>query len=99
MKFHKHKPEYIIRVIIRRQGEANQYISLCDTTPEEVEAEFKAILKPYLTDNPFASGKKTSIEIREAIGAKNMKSRSFSFHGLTVTEVHKILIDKIQKNE
>jgi hypothetical protein len=94
MKIYKQIPEYIIRVQITQQGSPAEYLSLSETTPKEV---IELIKKIVLTRNdPFAK-KRTSVNIREAQGGANGKSKSVSFHGLTPKELHDLMIKEINQ--
>jgi len=59
----------------------------------EVEKMCREIVKKQ-THDPFTTGRKTSIIIRESIGGKNGKSKSLSFRGMTPKEI----INLITKN-
>ncbi len=96
MKIYKHEPQIIIRVMIAKHGEETQYLSLCETTRTEVEQLFQKIVKQQNLD-PFTKGRVTSINIREAIGAKNGKSKSLSFRGLNPKEVIDLFLKEIEQ--
>ena len=94
MKIYKYEPKDLIRLMITSQLEKTEYLNLCETTISEVkELCEKAIAEKMIS--PFTSGKKTSINIREAIGAKNGKGLNISFRGLTPTETLEIILNKI----
>lgn len=88
-------PPLLIRVNIKKQGEQTRYITLCETTQEEVFQFVKSVIEEQ-NISPFATGRVTNIEIRECIGSKNGKSISLSFKGLNPEEVHLLLINRLK---
>lgn len=96
MKLYTHEPVKIIRLQITRLGEGKyaEYLNLIETTAKETEAFIKKLIeKQHLS--PFQTGRVTSIVIREAVGAKNGKSNSISFKGLSPKEVHDLILKNI----
>jgi hypothetical protein len=74
MKLYNSKPEFIIRLSITQQGyKVAKYINLHETTANNVRAMIVDIIHAQNL-SPFPSGRRTRIDIREAIGAKNGKS-------------------------
>jgi len=96
MKIFKQQPIDLIRVRIYKDNEHVKYLNLCDTTADEVlEMCKQVILKQNLS--PFATGKRTSIEVREAKGAKNGKAQSIPFKGLEVDETYELILNAIEQ--
>ncbi len=96
MKFYEHTPVDVIRIQISKKLEERQYLTLYETTMDEVEAMIKeVVLKQHLS--PFEIGVKTSITVREATGSKNGKSKSISFRGLSAKQTIDLIINHIKK--
>lgn len=94
MKIYKPEPDYVIRLQIIKQTEETKYLSLTDCTMEEVEEYVKTvIMNEHIS--PFAEGRKVMVNIREATGAKNGKSKNISFRGLTTQRVYDLLSKNI----
>ncbi len=94
MKIYRYEPIEFVRLQITSQNEETQYLTLTDTTIEEVKQFCTKILETK-NISPFTSGKKTSINIRKAIGGKNGKSESISFRGLTPNETMALIVTAI----
>tara|TARA_R110000868_G_scaffold131960_4_gene342358 strand:- start:2037 stop:2327 length:291 start_codon:yes stop_codon:yes gene_type:complete len=94
MKIYEQKPNYLVRIQISKNDEESQYITLCETTPEDVEKMCIAVIDS-LNLSPFIEGRRTSINIRESADGKNGKSRSISFKGLNPEEAMKQIINHI----
>ena len=94
MKIYKPQPVDVIRVAITQQGQQTTYMSLCDTTQDKVIASFKKWLKPHCA--AFPEGKVTRVDVREAKGGENGKSKSFKFYGLTPVEAYNVIIKFIE---
>ncbi len=95
MKLYIPTPVYLMRINIKKQGEQTEFITLCETTQEETHDFIKNIIEKQ-NISPFAKGKLTNIEIREASGAKNGKSISLSFKGLKPKEVYSLIIKHLE---
>lgn len=92
--FEQKESPLLIRVNIKKSGEETKHITLCETTQNEVKKWVVSILENQKI-NPLYCGKRTTIEIRESVGAKNGKSISVPLKGLTVNEVYNILIKQL----
>jgi CO dehydrogenase/acetyl-CoA synthase epsilon subunit len=95
MRLYKQLPDAVLRIMITQQGHKSEYMTVCDATQDECIEELKKIVEKQNL-SIFAEGKKTTIQVREAIGAKNGKCKSFAFKGLTPNEVYSILIKEIK---
>ncbi len=91
MKIYKKEPDSLVRISIFKQGEAREYLTLCETTIDDVFSFCKEIIESQNL-SVFNKGKKTAITIREAVGAKNGKSVNLSFTGLTPKETLGLII-------
>jgi uncharacterized protein (DUF2344 family) len=95
--FIKPKPTYFIRLQIRRAGEQTKYISLIETTIEETQSFIKNVINENKKDfDPFGTTKKTSVDIREALGTENGKSKSVSFFGFSTNQVYELITNKLK---
>lgn len=94
MKIYKHEPSVLIRLQIAKQGEQAEYLTLTETTSKEVDEFIRKIIEAQKI-SPFAVGRVTSINIREAIGAKNGKAKSISFRGLTPKETLDLILKEL----
>jgi len=93
MKIHKPPPpEKVIRLMITKQGFKTEYLTLCECTQNETIEWIKQI---FSFVSPFATGKSVNIQVREAIGAENGKSKSVTFKGMDPDQVMKVIIDKL----
>ena len=96
MKLHiPSEPPYLMRVNIKKQGEQTEFITLCETTQQDAFEFIKRLIESEGI-SPFAKGKVTNIEIREAKGSENGKSISLSFKGLEPKEVYLLIINNIE---
>lgn len=95
MKLYTKTPDVILRIKITKLKEQTKYLTVCNCTQNEAIEELKNLisLQPL---NIFESHK-TTIEVREAIGGKNGLTKSFSFHGLSVENTYKVIIDYLNK--
>lgn len=94
MKIYQPEPAYLVRLQITQQGQQSEYITLYETTPEDVRKFLTGIIAEQNID-PFFKGRNTSIHIREAKGGTNGKSKSFTFKGLTPAELAKLIKQKL----
>ena len=97
MKIYNPEPEILVRIQICKSLDQTYYLTLCETTKEKVLSFCKEIIKKQNLD-PFIGGKKTSINVRDAIGAKNLKSETISFYGMSTEETYNLILKKL-KNE
>lgn len=96
MKIYCNTPTEFVRLQIVRVGEDTQYLTLIETTIEDVEKELRLLItKQNLS--PFAEGKKTSINIRRATGAINGKSKAISFRGISAKDTFNLIVNHINK--
>jgi len=96
MKLYKEPaPPYLMRVNIKRFGDATEHLTICETTQEDCCAYIKRLIEKQKL-SPFQKGKVTSIEIREAHGSDNGKSVSLSFKGLSPLEVQEIILLELE---
>jgi hypothetical protein len=89
-------PPYLMRVNIKKQGEKTHIITLCETTQAEAMEHIKKVIEQQ-NISPFASGRVTNIEVREAQGQKNGKSISISFKGLEPETVYNLLLNSFNQ--
>lgn len=92
--YEKPEPPYLIRVNIKKQGEETEFITLCETTQNEVFNFISGIIEKQ-NISPFVKGKVTNVEIREAQGRENGKSISLSFKGLEPKDVYALILKNI----
>lgn len=90
MKIYTPEPNHLVRIQIRRAKEKTFYLTFYETTQEEVINFVKDTIKSHAS--PFPVGTRTAIDIRKAIGSKNLKSKSISFYGLTTEATYKLII-------
>ena len=90
------EPPYLMRINIKKQGEKTEFITLCETTQQQAFDFIKNIIESQ-NISPFAGGKVTNVEIREAKGKENGKSISLSFKGLKPKEVYSLILTNLQK--
>lgn len=97
MKIFKPSPSpTLIRVNIKKLGCQTEFITLCETTQTEVLEFVKGIIEKQKI-SPFVTGKVTTVELRESVGAKNGKSISVSFKGIEPKEVYSLIIRELNK--
>jgi len=93
MKLYKQEPIKYVRLQIVQQGGNTEYLTLIETSKEEVKKWLMKILRDKCAVFPI--GKSTSIYIRDALGGKNLKSTSLRLYGLTPAEVKTIIEEKL----
>jgi len=96
MKIYEPKPIHLIRLTITKKDEETKYLNFIDVTQEDCIKKVTFIIDE-LKLSVFQEGNQTRMDFRDCIGGKNGKCKSVSFKGLTPTELHKLLIDKIEK--
>ena len=94
MKIYNPQPENLIRLMITKSGEKTEYLTLCECDAPWVLEWLKMLFK---NTSPFVSGKRTTIQIREAIGGKNGKSMSIAFFGLSPIDVKNRIVNELPK--
>lgn len=98
MRIYEHNPQIIIRLQIVKQGDPVEYLSLQDTSMEEVETIVKElVIKQNLS--PFAKGKRTAVNIRPFVGAKAGKQKSISFIGLSPKQTLNLILNYINTKQ
>lgn len=97
MRIYIPKPLRLLRITIRKKGCENQYLTIKDAEPDFFAKYVKEILVNKI--DPYGTGPKTAVDIREAEGAKNKKSISVSFYGLEPKEVHDIICGNLNKQD
>ena len=97
MKIYKHEPTYVIRVRVTQKGKKSENITLCETTPQEVEGMCVKAIESLNLPN-FSKEYSTSINIRESHGT-NGKSITISFKGLTPSETIKLITNQVNKGQ
>lgn len=95
MKIYDPQPDLLVRIQIAKSLEKTYYLTLCETTRKDVINFCKELIKKQRLD-PFSKGPKTSINVRDAIGGKNLKSETISFHGLSTEKTYEIIYKKLK---
>lgn len=93
MKIYNPQPNKVVRLTIVQQGDKTQTLTLCETDKEEVREWLKNILKDKC--EVFPNGIATTINIRDAVGAKNLQSISLRLYGLKPIEIIEFIKQKI----
>jgi hypothetical protein len=94
MRIYQQTPQKIVRIQITRQGDESEYLNLIGCTQSEV-IEFCKMVIASQNISIFEKGKRTSLNIREAIGSKNGKCKSISFTGLSPKETICLIVTAI----
>lgn len=96
MKEYKRAPSpHLVRLQIRRHKEKIYYLTLCETTKEEVVQFCKDLINAQKLD-VFNNRNRTRIDIRDSIGAKNLGSKTVSFYGLSGEETFDLICKKLK---
>lgn len=93
-----HKPEQaptIMRVNIKKQGNQTQHVAIEDATLYEAMCWLRALIRKQDLDI-LATGRITTVEVRESIEGKNGKAESFSFKGLDPLEVKELILKELK---
>lgn len=93
MKIYNPAPIKLIRVSISKAKEKCMYINFIDTTHKQVIDELIKLVDS-LNLSVLLRGDRVRLDIRECVGGKNGKSRTISFVGLNVLELHEKIIKK-----
>lgn len=93
MKVYIPEPLKLIRVSISKVNEKTQYINFKDTTHKEVIDSLIKYIDSF-NISVLSKGDRIRLDIRECVGGKNGKSKSISFIGLTVPQMHEKIIEK-----
>jgi hypothetical protein len=93
MKIYNPEPLKLIRVSISKANEKTQYINFKDTSHKEVIDNLIKLIDSFNL-SVLNKGDRVRLDIRECLGGKNGKSKSISFIGLTVSELHEKIIKK-----
>ena len=93
MRLYNHEPLKLVRVHIVHQGYPTEYFTLIDTDQESFKKWFMQIVEQEVKVSPFDDVNKrlTKVFIREATGAKNGKTISASFRGLTPEQTMELI--------
>ena len=97
MKIHKPPPpEKVIRLMITKQGCKAQYLTLSECTQDEVIEWLKSV---FSFISPFNTGRSINIQVREAVGKANGKSKSITFKdgSGTPNDVLEIITNNLNK--
>jgi hypothetical protein len=93
MKIYNPEPLKLIRVSISKANEKTQYINFKDTTHKEVIDNLSNYIDSFNL-SVLNKGDRIRLDTRECLGGKNGKSKSVSFIGLTVSQMHEKIIKK-----
>ena len=93
MKIYNPEPLHLIRVSISKAKEKSMYINFIDTSHKEVIDNLSKLVDS-LNLSVLLKGDRVRLDIRECLGGKNGKSKTISFVGLNVLEVHEKIIKK-----
>jgi hypothetical protein len=93
MKIYNPEPLKLTRVSISKANEKTQYINFKDTSHKEVIDNLIKLIDSFNL-SVLNKGDRVRLDIRECLGGKNGKSKSISFIGLTVSELHEKIIKK-----
>jgi len=78
--------------MITKQGYKPEYLTLCECTQDGVIQWLKEV---FSFVSPFETGKTINIQVREAIGATNGKSKSITFKGMNPKDAIDIIVKNI----
>lgn len=97
MKLHIPKdPPKLYRINIKRSKYKTLHIAIHNDMPMEKALEqLKQMLLPHLSG--IATGDRVTVELREAHGNHNGRTKSFKFYGLTQQQAHDIIIQNLKK--
>lgn len=95
MKLYKQQePPLLMRINIKKQGVKTEHISIEETTQQELYDWLKKLIDAQGL-SIFATGRITTVEIRESVNGVNGKSVSFSFKGLEPIQVNELILKNI----
>ena len=95
MKIYNPEKKKLVRLTIRSKDQKSIYITFTDVMVSDCMFELEKLIKPYssLIENKW----KISFDFREAIGGRNLKSKSFSFYTeKSPKEIEEIIKSKYQ---
>jgi hypothetical protein len=95
MKLYKPEPIKYVRLQIVQQLSSTAYLTLIETNKEEVKKWLMEVLKDKCL--VFPKGKSTTINIRDALGGKNLKSTSLRLYGLSPAEIKTIIEENLTR--
>ena len=98
MEIYRKKPEDVLRVSICKQKEKSCYLSVSGISQQDFYDWAKEAISKIKVD-PFSSGVKTSLNIREAVGGKNGKTLVLSFIGMSAQGTRDYLERLIESKE
>jgi hypothetical protein len=96
MKIFSKTATFIIRIMIRKQGEKTQYINIFESTVDEVMNLLKGIIRNQHL-SIFEEGRITSVQLRESRDGKNGVSTSFHFKGMSAKDTHDLFMKELTK--
>lgn len=97
MKIYNPEPTFYIRLSFKRKNDDMAYVSIVESTLDEVYDELKKCLSNATVPAFQTGGYKTTIEIREALGGQNGKYKAISFWGLSPEETKTLVINHINQ--
>lgn len=97
MKLYKQpEPIEIVRLTFRKIGQQYEYLILEKEDLENVSKTLKHIILKNIRIDPFYSGKKVAIDIRQYKGKKAGKSISVSFKSeVSISELREIVLNNL----
>lgn len=96
MKLYKQEPVVVIRVLITKSGFASEYLTLSECSSLEAQEYIKRVIKDKANLFPDKKDKRTTVQTREATGAKNGKCTSFHFYGIDPKTVSQLIIKSLE---
>lgn len=96
MEIYKYKAPPLLFVTIKKAGEKSEHLTLVGETKEVAQS----ILKKFVSErglDPFAEGRRTTVEIRDYIDGKNGAMVSFNFKGLSPRVVYEVFVNRLKK--
>ena len=98
MKIYEPRPPIeIVRITIRKKGCNYEYIMLEETTPPQVMEFCKSVINREIEIDPFYTGDRIGIDIREYKGSKAGVSESISFKdSITPVELKEVILKSLK---
>lgn len=91
MKLYDHVPPTLMRVNIKKQGHKTEHLAFEEAGQDELLNWLRSLIEGQGL-SIFATGKITTVEVRESIKGINGKTKSFYFRGLDPHEVKTIIL-------
>lgn len=86
----------LVRLTISKNRTDRKYITLQDTSAEEVHKELAGLIEsqklPTIQQGPY-----TRIEIREQMGGENGKYHCISFKGLSPKQTYDLIVKRVEQ--